>query len=265
MKIAIIGTGNLGAAIAGGIIKDDLASTLILTKRKLEELQTFQMHEKVYCTRDNTAAVKGSEVIILAVQPAQVAPLLAELSSAITPDKLIISVATGFTIAQMEAILGNEQPIMRAMPNTAIGVGHSMTTLCGNKASQTLGNKAVEIFNSLGKTLSIPEDKMQAATVVCASGIAFWMRLIRATTQSAIQLGFDAGEAREMAIQTCYGAASLLQESGTHPEAEIDKVTTPMGCTIEGLNEMEFQGMSASLIKGMKASFDKINEIAIKK
>lgn len=265
MNIAIIGTGNLGAAIAGGILKDDLATSLILTKRKIEELHTFEMHEKVTCTPDNRAAVAQSDVIITAVQPAQMEGLLKTLAADINHDQLLISVATGYSIAQIEAILGKDQPIMRAMPNTAISVGRSMTTLCGNTASAALKEQAVAIFNSLGKTLNIPEEKMQAATVVCASGIAFWMRLIRATTQGAIQLGFDAGEAREMAIQTCYGAASLLQYSGTHPEAEIDKVTTPMGCTIEGLNEMEFQGMSASLIKGMKASFEKINEIATDK
>ncbi|MBL7473350.1 pyrroline-5-carboxylate reductase [Robertkochia sediminum] len=265
MKTAIIGTGNLGAAIARGIIKDDLASQLTLTKRKLEELHTFERHHGVQCTRDNLAAATDSDVIIMAVQPTQMEGLLQELSPVIRNKQLLISVATGYGIDQMEAILGSDKPIMRAMPNTAIGVGHSMTTLCGNKASEGLEHKAESIFNSLGKTLHIPEEKMQAATVVCASGIAFWMRLIRATTQGAIQLGFDSGEAREMAIQTCFGAASLLQHSGSHPEAEIDKVTTPMGCTIEGLNEMEFQGMSASLIKGMKASFEKINEIAIKK
>ena len=117
------------------------------------------------------------------------------------------------------------------------------------------------IFNVLGNTLVIPENQMQAATVVCASGIAFWMRLIRATTQGAIQLGFDAKEAQELAMHTCNGAASLLIDSGSHPEEEIDQVTTPRGCTIEGLNEMEHQGLSSSLIRGIVTSFEKINQI----
>ena len=102
---------------------------------------------------------------------------------------------------------------------------------------------------------------MQAATVVCASGIAFWMRLIRATTQAAIQLGFEAREAQELAMHTCEGAANLLITNGDHPEQEIDKVTTPKGCTIEGLNEMEHKGLSSSLIQGMVTSFKKINSI----
>ena len=95
----------------------------------------------------------------------------------------------------------------------------------------------------------------------CASGIAFWMRLIRATTQAAIQLGFDAEDAQELSMYTCRGAASLLIQNGQHPEEEIDKVTTPKGCTIEGLNEMEHKGLSSSLIQGMIASYNKITNI----
>jgi pyrroline-5-carboxylate reductase len=138
-----------------------------------------------------------------------------------------------------------------------------MTCLCSNEKGTKMLPIAEAIFNRLGTSLAIPENKMQAATVICASGIAFWMRLIRATTQSAVQLGFDAKEAQELSMQTCLGAASLLIASGKHPEEEIDKVTTPMGCTIEGLNEMEHNGLSSSLIKGMQASFKKINNITV--
>jgi pyrroline-5-carboxylate reductase len=134
--------------------------------------------------------------------------------------------------------------------------------LCHN----TLGLKqlpiAEAIFNGLGTSLTIEESLMQAATVLCASGIAFWMRLIRATTQGGVQMGFDADIALQMSMHTAMGAASLLIQAGSHPEEEIDKVTTPRGCTITGLNEMEHQGLSSSLIKGLNASFDKINEIA---
>jgi pyrroline-5-carboxylate reductase len=147
------------------------------------------------------------------------------------------------------------------MPNTAASVAESMTCLSSNTKGKETIELAKTIFNSLGVSMEIPEEQLQAATVICASGIAFWMRLIRATTQGAIQLGFEAHEAHELAMQTCFGAATLLKESGNHPEAEIDRVTTPGGCTIEGLNEMEHQGLSASLIKGINTSFNKINQI----
>ena len=133
--------------------------------------------------------------------------------------------------------------------------------MSGNEKGMENVEIAKSIFKSLGQTMCIDEKLMQAATVICASGIAFWMRLIRATTQGAVQLGFDAEEAQELSMQTALGAASLLIKSGSHPEQEIDKVTTPSGCTIEGLNEMEHQGLSSSLIKGLVASFEKINQI----
>jgi len=136
-----------------------------------------------------------------------------------------------------------------------------MTCMCSNDMGGKSITLAKAIFNRMGHSLEIPEEQMQAATVICASGIAFWMRLIRATTQGAIQLGFDAKEAQELAMHTCNGAASLLIESGNHPEQEIDRVTTPRGCTIEGLNEMEHQGLSSSLIQGIVSSFDKISQI----
>jgi pyrroline-5-carboxylate reductase len=161
----------------------------------------------------------------------------------------------------MEGIVGKDQFVIRAMPNTAIAVSKSMTCICANTKGEERIKVAEAIFNRLGTSLAIPENLMQAATVVCASGIAFWMRLIRASTQAAIQLGFDAKEAQELAMHTCEGAANLLITNGDHPEQEIDKVTTPKGCTIEGLNEMEHKGLSSSLIQGMVSSFNKINSI----
>ena len=174
---------------------------------------------------------------------------------------MLISTITGYLIPKIEAQVGSDQFIIRAMPNTAIAVGKSMTCLCSNEKGKKRIPIAEAIFNRLGHTLVIPESQMQAATVVCASGIAFWMRLIRATTQAAIQLGFDAKEAQELAMHTSEGAANLLITNGDHPEEEIDRVTTPMGCTITGLNHMEHKGLSSSLIQGMVASFNKINKI----
>ena len=174
---------------------------------------------------------------------------------------MLVSVITGVSLNELNEMVKKKNPVFRAMPNTAASVGQSMTCLSANERGRGKVEFAKTIFNSLGSSMEIPEEQLQAATVICASGIAFWMRLIRATTQGAIQLGFEAHEAQQLAVQTCFGAATLLKESGNHPEAEIDRVTTPGGCTIEGLNEMEHQGLSSSLIKGITVSFDKINQI----
>jgi len=262
MKLAIIGAGNLGIAIAEGLITTNAITTLYLTKRNPDAIQSFEEYKGVKVTSDNRLAVQNSDILIFAVQPSQFEVILNDVKDLLNDKHVLISTITGFTISRMEAIIGTDHYIIRSMPNTAISVGKSMTCICSNEKGKKRIDLAKAIFNRLGTSISIPEEKMQAATVICASGIAFWMRLIRATTQGAIQLGFDAKEAQEMAMQTCSGAASLLIESGNHPEQEIDKVTTPKGCTIEGLNEMEHGGLSSSLIKGIVASFEKINQIS---
>ncbi|WGH76279.1 pyrroline-5-carboxylate reductase [Tenacibaculum tangerinum] len=261
MKIAIIGTGNLGKSIAKGLIKNNSFSQLFLTKRNLEELNEFTNVANVCIGSNNKEAITQSDVLIFAVQPAHFEAILKETAPLLSTNHIVISTITGFSIDRIETIIGTETCIVRAMPNTAIAVGKSMTCLAANNDDKTQLAIAQKIFNQLGTSMVIPENQMQAATVVCASGIAFWMRLIRATTQAAIQLGFDAKEAQKLAMYTSEGAANLLITTQNHPEEEIDKVTTPKGCTIEGLNEMEHKGLSAALIQGMVASFNKINSI----
>lgn len=261
MKIAIIGTGNLGKSIAKGLITTNAITTLYLTKRHLESISEFEGYKSVTLTSDNALAVEKSDILILAVQPSHLEAILKDIAPLLTEKHVLISTVTGFSIERIERSVGTDQFVIRAMPNTAIAVGKSMTCICSNTKGSKRIKVAEAIFNRVGHSMSIPESQMQAATVVCASGIAFWMRLIRATTQAAIQLGFDAKEAQELAMYTSEGAANLLIANGNHPEEEIDRVTTPKGCTIEGLNEMEHKGLSSSLIQGMIASFNKISNI----
>ncbi|WP_194766731.1 pyrroline-5-carboxylate reductase [Tamlana sp. I1] len=261
MKIAIIGTGNLGSSIAKGLIGNKSFETLYLSDKNTTNVDAFSSISNVNITNDNLLAVKASEMVIFALQPKHITQVLESVASVITENHTVISVAAGVEISRIESILGSDKNIIRVMPNTAISIGKSMTCIAANEKGQARVALAQDVFNQLGTTLVIPEDQIQAATVICASGIAFWMRLVRATTQGAIQLGFEAHEAHKLALQTCFGAASLLIESGKHPEEEIDRVTTPSGCTIEGLNEMEHQGLSSSLIKGIVASFEKINQL----
>ncbi|SHG49371.1 pyrroline-5-carboxylate reductase [Flagellimonas flava] len=261
MKIAIIGAGNLGLSIAKGVLHSNGATTMYLTKRNTSAIKDFEKYGNVVVTSDNEEAVKKSDILIFAVQPGHFSGILEDVKDLLSENHVLISTITGFSISKMEEIVGKDKYVIRSMPNTAISVGNSMTCICSNELGKKRIDLAKAIFNRMGHTLEIPEEQMQAATVICASGIAFWMRLIRATTQGAIQLGFDAKEAQELAMHTCNGAASLLIDSGSHPEEEIDRVTTPKGCTISGLNEMEHQGLSSSLIRGIVTSFEKINQI----
>ena len=263
MKIAIIGSGNLGLSIAKGLVYNNTYTSLYLTKRDLSSIENWKEYNNVKITSDNKEAVKNSDIIIFTVQPSQFDSILDDIKEVLNDKHVLISAITGFGIGRMEDKLDAKYPIIRSMPNTAISVGKSMTCLCSNVVGEKRIAIAEAIFNGLGTTIKIEEDRMQAATVICASGIAFWMRLIRATTQGGVQMGFDADESMQMSMHTALGAASLLIETNSHPEKEIDKVTTPKGCTITGLNEMEHQGLSSSLIKGLMASFEKINEIKI--
>ena len=264
MKVAIIGAGSLGQSIAKGLLTSEALTNLYLTRRNVSSIKGFEDDENVVLTTDNVEAVTNSDIVIFAVQPRHFEGILNDLKPYFNENHVLISVITGFAIARMEAIVGADRYVVRAMPNTAASVGQSMTCISTNKKGKEKIDLAMTIFNSMGTSLEIPEEQLQAATVICASGIAFWMRLIRATTQGAVQLGFEAHEAHQLAMQTCFGAASLLKQSGKHPEEEIDRVTTPSGCTIEGLNEMEHRGLSSSLIKGINASFEKINQIKTK-
>lgn len=265
-NIAILGAGNLGLAMAHGLQNAGFLTDreLYLTRRHTNVIKGFD-EKNITITSDNLKAVREAEILILSVQPSQLENLLTGLREVLDPERhILVSVITAKSIADIASMVNGHFPIIRAMPNTAIAARQSMTCMAHNGVEQEVLSEIEEIFNCVGKTLIIEEDLIQAATVVCASGIAFWMRFIRATTQGGVQLGFDAADAQMIAVQTCLGAASLLQNSDNHPEQEIDRVTTPQGCTIAGLNEMEHHGLSSALIKGLVTSYNRINQMKTK-
>jgi pyrroline-5-carboxylate reductase len=258
-RTAILGGGNLGTAIAEGLLKSGFleASDITITKRNTNTLTSLK-EKAVNIYTDNVKAVTNSEVIILAIKPFQIKDVLAEIKPALTKNHILISVVTGISIDEIKSIVGEDITIFRAMPNTAIAIQESITCLSSVKASVDQKNFVEDLFSKLGKIANIDEKLMNAATVLGACGTAYAMRYIRANIQGGIEIGFDAATASLIAAQTVKGAAELLLTTKTHPEQEIDKVTTPKGCTITGLNEMEHQGFSSSIIKGIAASFDKI-------
>lgn len=259
-KIAIIGGGNLGTAIAEGLLKSEFSkpSDIIITRRNLAELEALK-NKGVNVTSDNVEAVKNSDVIILAVKPFQIKDVLEGFKAALDPQKhILVSVITGIFIEDMQNAVQKNIPLFRAMPNTAIAIQESMTCISHKGANSTQVDFIKNIFEKLGKVAMIDEKLMDAATVLGACGTAFAMRYIRANIQGGIEIGFSAATASLIAAQTVKGAADLLLLKGAHPEQEIDKVTTPKGCTIAGLNEMEHQGFSSSLIRGVVTSYNKI-------
>ena len=258
-KIAIFGGGNLGSAIAEGLLKSKFckASDIIITKRNTATLKHLEARG-IKVTAANSDAVSRSEIIILAVKPYQVSEVVNSFKTALTSKHILVSVVTGVLIKDLESSIEKKLPVFRAMPNTAIAIQQSMTCLSFNNAAAAQVSFVTKLFATLGKVAVINENLMDAATVLGACGTAYAMRYIRANIQGGIEIGFDAATASLIAAQTVKGAAELLLEKGSHPEQEIDKVTTPKGCTIAGLNEMEHQGFSSSLIKGIATSYNKI-------
>ncbi len=258
-KIAIIGGGNLGTAIAEGLLKSKFckAGDITITKRNTATLKALES-KGVKVTSDNAVAVKSASLVILAVKPFQVAEVLNGFKKELTPKHVLVSVITGVLIREIEEMIKKKLPVFRAMPNTAIAIQESMTCISYSNAAEKDIQYVKQLFEVLGKVAVIDEKLMDAATVLGACGTAYAMRYIRANIQGGIEIGFDAVTANLIAAQTVKGAAELLLQKGTHPEQEIDKVTTPKGCTIAGLNEMEHQGFSSSLIKGIATSYQKI-------
>ena len=257
-RIAIIGGGNLGSSIAEGLLKSKFykPSEIIVTKRHTATLEHLKS-QGVTVTDDNNIAVKNCETVILAVKPFQVNDVLKQIKDHLET-KIFISVVTGILISDIQAIIGDQIPVFRAMPNTAIAIQQSMTCICSNNATAENEKYVNELFKNLGEVVTIDEKLMEAATILGACGIAYALRFIRANIQGGIEIGFDAATASIIAAQTIKGSAELLIQNGNHPEEEIDKVTTPKGCTIAGLNEMEHRGFSSSLIRGLVASYKKI-------
>lgn len=260
-KLTIIGGGNLGVAIALGLIKGKgiAAQNITITRRNISSLQ-FLDSQGVHITTNNIEAAKNADIILLAIKPYQIAAVLAEIKDVLNENQLLISVVSSVSLAEITEMTQIKMPVFRAMPNTAIAIQQSMTCISYLNTTAEQNELVVSLFKNLGEAIVIEENLMEAATVLGACGTAYAMRYIRANIQGGIEIGFSAQTARLIAAQTVKGAAELLLQNGTHPEAEIDKVTTPKGCTIAGLNEMEHQGFSSSLIRGLIASYQKIRK-----
>lgn len=262
VKIAILGCGNLGTSIANGLLMrgDFDPSNLTLTKRNTASLAEFETRG-VHIHSDNAAAARDADLVLLGVKPYNVSHILKEIKPVLEPKKqLIVSLATGVTLKEMYEIIDPKTVTFRAMPNIAADIQESITCICQQQAQAPQIELVQELFDAIGITITIDEGLMEAATVLGACGIAYVLRFMRAMIQGGIQIGFDSVTASKIVNQTVKGAAELMIQKNIHPEAAIDKVTTPKGCTIVGLNEMEHQGFSSAMVRGVIASYEKIEK-----
>jgi len=259
INIGIVGGGNLGRSVAEGFLKAGIdPSKIVVSRRRVHLLE--DLHVKgIRIEKENAKAVIGQDVIVLAVKPYQAIELLNELKPYLKPGQILLSLMTSISLAELNQHVPEGVLVFRVMPNTAVSLQESMTMIAAPDCDPALQKLVGDLFETLGKVIFINEELMAAATVLGACGIAFALRFIRAAIQGGVEIGFGADVAQQIVAQTVKGATELILQTGRHPEQEIDKVTTPKGITISGLNEMEHQGFSSALIRGLLVSYNKLN------
>ncbi|MCF0173505.1 MAG: pyrroline-5-carboxylate reductase [Bacteroidales bacterium] len=253
MKTTIIGAGNMGGATALGLMRAH-AAQITVTARHQSTLEKFSGTE-IRTTTDNHEAVRDADMVIFAVKPWLMEGVVKDLLPSLNLDRqIVVSMAPGVKPAEMYDWMGGKGELVYVIPNTAIEVGESMTFITPVHACDATIGTVKGIFEKVGAAMVVEEKMMIAGTSLASCGIAYALRYIRAAAEGGVQLGFVADDASRIVAQTVRGAGALLAAHGSHPEAEIDRVTTPGGMTIKGLNAMEEAGFTAAVIKGLKAT-----------
>lgn len=259
MKIGIIGAGNIGSAIALGLAASPKIdnSHIYISNPSSEKLQKFSalgMHTFI----SNIAVVQHADIIFLAVKPWLIATVAAEIALELDNSRqIVVSTAAGVNLEELSAMFAYNDttpPLLRMIPNTAIAIGEGVLTLSHGNVSDYIVKCVTDLLALLGEVIVVPEKQLNALMSLSSCGIAYAFRYIRAAVEGAVEMGIAPKTAQNVVLQTLIGAAELLRTNQSHPEQEIDKVTTPGGITIRGLNEMEANGFSNAVIKGLKAS-----------
>lgn len=257
MKIAFIGAGNMGGAIVKGLYlsKACKADELFVADASEETLKNIsKINKNIFITTNNNEAVKKADYVLIAVKPWLVDTVLEGIKSSINPNQVIISIAAGVELSHIAEVIGKKNALFRVLPNTAVALLAGMNFVSTLNTSKEQDDFVLGLFNKLGRAIMIPEKQMSAFTSVSSCGIAYALRYLRAATEGAVELGIRPDIAQEVIAQTMIGAAELILKNKTNAEYEIDKVTTPGGWTIKGLNAMEEYGFTNSVIKGIKAN-----------
>jgi pyrroline-5-carboxylate reductase len=258
LQIAIIGAGNMGGAIARGLSKGTLLDAKNIrvsdvSQANLNAIETF--NSEIVTSTSNLKVIDGADIIVLAVKPWLVEVIADEIEKKIDYKKqIIVSIAAGVDFGKMTDLFDTDAIMFRVIPNTGIDVLQSVSTISSFKATKEQEELILSLFAELGKAFLVPETQLNAFMSLSSCGIAYAFRYIRAAMEGGVEMGIYPNVAKEVVIQTLRGAIDLLEANNSHPEVEIDKVTTPGGITIKGLNEMEANGFTNAVIKGLKAS-----------
>ncbi|KAA6340989.1 Pyrroline-5-carboxylate reductase [termite gut metagenome] len=256
MKTAIIGAGNMGGAIARGLTQGTLikAKDIIVSDLNNEILGTLKaFNPNIQTTNNNQEAISHAEMIIIAVKPWLVREVVEQLTFDFSK-QIIVSIAAGIPFSDYKEWLSPSATTFRLVPNTAISQLASMTLIASMNATKEQETFIFNLFNEMGLAMLIPEKHIPATTALTSCGIAYVLKYIQAAMQAGVEMGIYPKDAMKMVAQSVKGAAELILHNDTHPSVEIDKVTTPGGITIKGINELEHGGFSSTVIKAIKAS-----------
>lgn len=262
MKITIIGAGNMGGAIALGIAGGTVVSAENITVTARTEATLSKVtskNNKINTCVSNTEAVKGADLIFLAIKPWQLSDVIAEIKPFIDYSRCAVaSVVAGVNFQQLTEMFDNGDskiPLLyRVIPNTGISLGQSVTFISENGATKEQCDFLKSLFNELGITIFVTEQMLTAGTSLASCGIAFALKFLDSSIKAGVSDGFSEEEAREVVLQTMGGALELLKTNNTMPQTEIDKVTTPGGLTLRGLSAMTENGFENAVMEGVKKS-----------
>ena len=257
MKLGIIGLGKIGEAVVLGIRRSQHAKdfTVNATTRSDESAKDVTGRLSIRCHTDNRKLAADSEVLLLSVKPHQARAVLQEISDVLTPKHLLISVVASITTEQLAEWSGGAAAVVRTMPNTPSLIGEGMTVITAGPGAKPVHlQKAEKIFSSVGKTATVEESLMDGVTGLSGCGPAYIYLIIEALSEAGVKVGLPRKTATLLAAQTLLGASKMVLERGDHPAALKDEVTTPAGCTIDGLMALEEGKLRVTLIKAVLAA-----------
>ncbi|MCR4316900.1 MAG: pyrroline-5-carboxylate reductase [Planctomycetes bacterium] len=262
-KITLIGLGKIGETILSGLQKKGVPSGNIrASKGHAEGCEELSAKFGISVTADNRAQVSGADIAIFCTKPQKIREAIESCRDALDPTTLVVSVAAGTRIAQLEEFLGGKCRVVRAMPNTPALIGAGMTVLSkGSHATNEDLHLAEEIFKAVGRTTTVDEYLMDAVTGLSGSGPAYIYVIIESLAEAGVKLGIPRDKAILLAAQTCFGAAKMTLELGEHPALLKDSVTTPAGCTVDGLLKLEEGGLRVTLIKAVVEAAKRASEL----
>jgi pyrroline-5-carboxylate reductase len=265
-QVAVLGAGKMGGILVKALIEKHQLSPTKIRATVAHESRAQQLSHKlgVVVTTDNIAAVDGADVIFICVKPQVVQELTEQIADKVTAKQLVISVAASVHTSQIESALGAGVPVIRAMPNTPCVLGQGMTALCkGQYAEPAHVEAASALFNAVGRTVVVDEKHMDAVTGLSASGPAYIYIILESLAEAGVKVGLPRDVATLLAAQTTLGAATVVLETGDHPALLKDAVTTPAGCTIDGIMELEEGKLRVTLIKAVVKAAQRAKELAL--